>query len=102
MQEELILKSHTDSHSKKLKDFLKKKLEINTNTNIFKYNGFNMIHSNEYINDNTIPGNMIQKYFFWTKKISQLLTEKLSHQIQSYFDNDYMLFKKSTCFDPLW
>ena len=96
------MKSHTDSQSAKIKDFLQTKLEINTNTNVFKYNGIDMIHSNEYANDTSMPGNLIHKYFAWIEKTSKILTENLLQQISVYFDNDYGLFHDSTCFDPLW
>lgn len=85
--------------SSKLKEFFEKKLTINSDTGEFKYNNIDMLHSIQYCNDSTLLGNLIQKFFKWIPKISQMYSQNILHEITLCF-NDYDLLHKSSCFDP--
>lgn len=95
----MTVKTHETAQNERLKKFLQQRLTINSNTNEFKYNNIDMLHSNEYANDTSIQGHLIHKYFSWIYKISQLYVNNIITQTDIYF-RDYSLFNDSSCFDP--
>ena len=100
IQRKLNIKSHNDKfESIKLKEFFEQKLTVNSETNTFKYIGIDMTHSNEYASNVLYSGSLIQKYFGWIPRISQIFVKNLISEIDVCF-GDYLLLQNSSCFDP--